>query len=85
MDIKVAPTQKVKEETSSLQDIDFRRIRHRISNAVDCINAHNEPDMLLRLYAWLAKKASNNYERPVKRNPLSFKTMHYCKSKIPKR
>ena len=46
--------------------------------AVDRINAHNEPfpaDMLLRLYAYY-KKASNNYERPSSRKPIinAFKT-----------
>ena len=48
------------------------------NEAVERINAHNEPfpaDMLLRLYAYY-KKASNNYERPSSGKPIinAFKT-----------
>ncbi|WP_047545368.1 acyl-CoA-binding protein [Psychroserpens sp. Hel_I_66] len=48
------------------------------NEAVERINAHNEPfpaDMLLRLYAYY-KKASNNYDRPSSGKPIinAFKT-----------
>lgn len=51
---------------------------HKFREAVDRINAHDEPfpaDILLKLYAYY-KKATNDYGQPGSRKPLinAFKT-----------